>query len=240
MPRTEELPSLGVENVSERASETSRLLLDAYYLQDEREGYLLRGESEPAADVATEALDRMAATYEREFPGLERSTAREAGRAFMRGLFLQDEIENWAIIRDTDDRSLSEALLSDPGETYGHGQVADDRWDDVESELRECCRLAGIDEEYAARQRRFWLLHGQLDEYWEEVALDAQKIKLRAMIDDADRDVITALADYFVTGVKLHDQWTHREKKEDIGLLEQIVAEYYQKLFELRAGDNGR
>ena len=234
MAHSDELSSLDVGTVSGAARETGRLLLDAYYLQDEREAHLLRGDAETAQSVGAEALEKMAATFEREFPGVDPERARASGKAFMRALFLQDEIENWDLIRQVGVDSLSTALLSDPGGPYGNNQIRDERWDDVEAELVESCERAGIDGEFAQRQRQFWLLHGQLGEYWERVAIEAQEIKLRAMLPDPDADVVAGLADHFVAGVKLHDEWGHREKEEDMEQLHRIVSTYYQKIFELR------
>ena len=235
MAHSDELASLDVGTVSEAARETGRLLLDAYYLQDEREAHLLRGDAETARAVGEEALEKMGATFEREFPGVESERAMASGKAFMRALFLQDEIENWGLIRQVGVDSLSPALLSDPDGPYGTNQIRDERWDSVEAELLESCERAGIAEEFAQRQRQFWLLHGQLGEYWERVAIEAQEIKLRAMLPDPDADVVERLADHFVAGVKLHDEWGHRQKEEDMAELHRIVSAYYQKIFELRA-----
>ncbi|KXB07685.1 hypothetical protein AKJ51_00505 [candidate division MSBL1 archaeon SCGC-AAA382A20] len=211
-------------------------MLNAYYFQDEREAYLLRSNLHEAEKSTENALEEMAAAFEVEFPHLERNSARRAGKAFMRGLFVQDEIENWGIIKNMSNSEISEVLYSDLSENYDFVSSNDPRWDIVKSNLREVCKYTGIDEEYAGRQARFWLLHGQLKEYWEKEALRAHELKLRAMIDDPPEDVADKLGQYFVAGVKLHDRWGHLDKDSDISDILDIVSKYYQKIFDLRIG----
>lgn len=216
---------------------TARTLLKAYYLQDEREGCLLRGKPREAAAAGARALDRMATTYEVEFPHVDRSRARQAGESFMRALFVQDEIENWELLRREARSDLRDVLVSDPSASYGSNPASDARWGLVRTYLREACERTGIDERYAEKQTEFWLLHGQLDEYWEELALEAHEFKLRAMVEDPPKDVVERTGKRFVDGVKIHDGWDHRNESSDLCEAVELVAAYYREVFELRSND---
>lgn len=214
---------------------TAATLLEAYHFQDERERYLLCEDGERAVDAAVKALERMATTYEMEFPHLDRPRARQAGRAFMHALFVQDEIENWAALREIPMDHVRKALVTDPKERYGENPLEDARWEHVESSLREACRKAGIDGRYAPRQTRFWLLHGQCDPEWDRVAQDAHELKLRALVEDPPERAVERLGQRFVDGVRIHDEWTHGDSAADIDAAIGLVTEYYDELFELRS-----
>lgn len=227
---------LDVDSVSPRARETARTLLEAYYLQDERETYLVDGRPEAATEAGAKALDRMATTYEREFPDRETSQARAAGEAFMRALFLQDEIENWNRIREVTD-SVADALVSSTDRSYER-EIADDRrWATVETHLQTVCEHTGVDERYARRQTEFWLCHGQDGEDWERFARDAHELKARAIVGDAPPDVLATLGTYFVEGVKCHDRWSHENRRQEVADVCDLVSQYYEKLFQLRDAD---
>lgn len=212
-------------------------LLKAYYLQDEREDTLLRGKPREAATAGAKALDRMATIYEVEFPQVDRLRARRAGESFMRALFVQDEIENWELLRREARSDLQDVLVSDPSASYGSDPTTDVRWKLVRTHLRETCERTGIDERYAERQAEFWLFHGQLDERWEEIALEAHEFKLRAMIEDPPREVVERSGERFVDGVKIHDGWSHRNESDDLCEAVELVAEYYREFFGLRSND---
>lgn len=223
---------------SRHASNVARALLKAYYLQDERERYLLRGEYDRAATASERALARMADVYEVEFPDVDAPQAREAGREFVYALFLQDEIENWPQIRESsDDDRLGDVLTSDVKRTYDSSVMTDARWPTVYENLLTVCDRAGIDDLYAELQTRFWRLHGLSDENWEPVALVAHGCKLRAMVPDPSADDVESLGAYFVAGVKAHDEWEHEEANADLDGLVDVVARYYQRIFELRSAD---
>lgn len=79
-----------------------------------------------------------------------------------------------------------------------------------------------------------WRLHGQLEEYWEEVAIEAHSIKLEAILPECPPALAESLGEYFVAGVKAHDQWEHRIREQELEQLVDLVATYYQKIFEVR------
>lgn len=220
----------------DRAAATAEALLEAYYLQDERERCLLRGAVGQAADAAARALERMATAYVMEFPHVDSSRAQQAGEAFMRALFVQDEIENWDQLRRLPDADRRSVLLCDPSERYGSNPIEDSRWEIVRTHLREACCKAYIDERYAETQTRFWLFHGQSDERWEGVAYEAHGFKLQAMVDEPSESAVRRLGECFVDGVKIHDGWTHRDETKDLAEVIEMVTGYYEELFELRAG----
>ncbi len=237
MLREADVPPLAINPVSERAVETAETLLSAFYLQDEREAHIIREDGPSARAAASTARDRMVETYEREFPHVDRERVETAGDAFIRALFLHDEIENWEFIEqllESDD--LESVLLSDTAASYGDKPALDPRWERVHEQLSAVCRRVDIDPAYADKQTQFWRLHGQIHEYWEEVAHEAHAIKLRAMVPTAPDDVVDDLAQYFVAGVKLHDRWGHQHRDRDLSRVVDLVARYYQKVFELRAG----
>lgn len=218
-----------------RAAATARSLLEAYYLQDERERHLLSGDTRAAVDAATRAVDRMGVAYEVEFPHVDPLRARQAGEAFMCGLFVQDEIENWDRLRSVPDADLQDVLVCDSNGRYGADPVDDDRWETVEAYLRTACRKARIDERYAERQTRFWLYHGQLDGRWEGVAREAHELKLRTMVGDLPETTVRRLGERFVDGVRTHDEWTHSDETRDLAAASGIVTAYYEEVFELRS-----
>lgn len=230
--------SLSVGSVSERARTMARNLLQGYYHQDERESYLLQGKPEQAREAASLALDRMATVFEMEFEHRPSSRARRAGTEFMTALFVQDEIENWELFLRAPERThLQEILYSDLSEMYGPSVGRDERWDLVREHLETTCELVEIDPTYAGKQSQFWLLHGQLNEYWEEIAMDAHSLKLEAMVPEPDPAIDSLLGEYFVEGVKRHNRWSHRELSEDVTALQDIVEPYYQKILDLRSPD---
>lgn len=238
LARTIELDPLEITTISRRARTTADTLLDAFYLQDQRESHLIRESVSEAKAAAATARERMVETYEVEFPHIAPSAAQAAGDAFMNALFLHDEIENWEFIRQllpNDD--LEAALLTPTGDDYAVEPVNDPRWDAVADYLRDVCRVVPIDAAYADKQMQFWLLHGQINEYWEELARDAHAIKLRAMLGDGPEELIATLTRYFVAGVKLHDEWSHQYKDRDLDVIGNLVAKYYQKVFEVRTSD---
>lgn len=227
--------SLDARPAPRRAVVAARTLLEAYHLQDRRERLVRGGRFEEGANVGDAALERMGAAYVMEFPDVDRDRARRAGEAFMRSLFVQDEIENWDGLRANPERDLRDVLLSDPAEPYGPTLVTDPRWEDARAHLREACREVGIDERYAERQVRFWLLHGQGDPGWKEVAFEAHELKLRSMVDDPPEEAVVRMGNYFVEGVELHDQWSHRDGERDVDRVADLVTDYYRELFELRS-----
>lgn len=237
MLQATDVPPLAINPISERAVDTAETLLSAFYLQDEREAHIIREDGPSARATAAAARDRMVETYEREFPHVDADRVEAAGDAFARALFLHDEIENWEFIEQLlDSDGIESVLLSDTTASYGAKPARDPRWERVNEQLAEVCRQVDIDPAYADKQTQFWRLHGQIHEYWEEVAHEAHTIKLRAMVPTAPDDIVDDLAQYFVAGVKLHDQWGHQHKDRDLARVIDLVAKYYQKVFEMRAG----
>lgn len=234
-PGVEEVSEVSVGSISDQAHLMASKLLEAYYYQDQRESYLLTGKPEQALDAGSKALSRMATVYEHEFSSYAAKDARTAGKEFMRGLFLQDEIENWHLLKQkSDDTDLQEPLVSDWNEPYGPMVINDERWKWSKERLSNTCEMVDIADEYADDQVQFWLLHGQLNEYWEEIAIEAHTHKLRSMVDDPPSATENRLGEYFVEGVKRHNDWRHRNRDEDIEPVEQIVAPYYQRILDLR------
>lgn len=229
-------PHISGENPHHAADpvKTAEALLDAYYFQDQRESAIVQNQPDAAADAATTALSRMAEVFQREFPNKPTALAGVAGKEFMRGLFVQDEIENHHIISNLSLPDFEEVLLSDPT-TDQPNPAVDDRWDVVRHHLDNTCDAVGIDRDYSELQTRFWLLHGQLNEYWEEVAKQAHQHKLEAMLGPVSAETHEKLGSYFVTGVKIHDDWTHRNKEADFEEVESIVTKYYECIFDLQA-----
>lgn len=237
MNSKEELSGLGIESIRPQARETAETLLEAYHLQDRRERHLLQGNADAAARAAEQALDAMAAAHEQEFSGIDTPAARAAGEAFMRALFLQDEIENWDRLRATADGTLSDVLLTDVKQSYSDSVGNDRRWQTVETHLGEVCLETGIDEAYASRQKEFWLRHGQAESDWETIALEAHKLKVLAMVENAPSETIRTLGSYFVEGVKHHDSWSYDGWEQDMATVRDIVGRYYEKIFQLRSED---
>lgn len=236
--RSVDLPPLEISTISERAVETAETLLEAFYLQDEREAHLVRENIPEAREAGRTAREKMVDAYLREFPHVEEPETRRAADAFMDALFLHDEIENWeflGLLTDNDD--LAEVLQSDADKDHNGNVAKDSRWAQVEDDLSISCSAVGIDPAYAHKQTQFWKLHGQIHEYWEEIAHEAQSIKLRAMLPSAGDNDIEQLAQYFVAGIKMHDAWGHQYKDRDLNELSDLVSRYYQRVFELREFD---
>lgn len=233
--RSIELPPLQIGSISERARETAETLLEAFYLQDEREANLIRENAHEAKSLATRAQDRMAEAYRLEFPHIDSDRAELAGREFIRALFLHDEIENWEFLDQLlPNDELSQVMITDTSSAYTEKAANDPRWDTVEDKLMGVCQAVNINQDYASKQAQFWRLHGQIHEYWEQVAHAAHTIKLEAMLPRGKRADIDALAQYFVAGVKLHDDWGHQYKDRDLNDIKSLVAKYYQKVFDIR------
>lgn len=229
---------MDVSDISDDAREAAELLLDAFYLQDARETFLLAGDAERARLAAETATDRMSKAFRTEFPSVEIRRAETAGREFMRALFLQDEIENWADLRAQMNDALSDVVVSDPGKTYALDVNADPRWERVRSLLLDTCMHVGIDPEYAELQSRFWRLHGQRADDWSRYAFEAHRLKVRAMVADCDPDDVEALARDFVVGVQLHDAWERRNRDDDFSDILALAAGYYQRIFDLLDRDD--
>lgn len=234
---TDTSAQLGIDGVSERAMATARTLLRAYYLQDEREAHLVHGNVDAASETGSRAIVLMADVFEREFPTRPTPKARRAGEQFMIALFLQDEIENWQVISGLSGERYDGVLVSDLTATYDAPAATDVRWETVRDHLSDLCANVGIDDAYAEKQARFWLLHGQLHEYWEAPAKQAHDLKLEAMVGSVPPEAKETLTSSFVRGVKRHDEWTHGDRHVDFDGLVDLVARYYQKLFDLRNGD---
>lgn len=215
---------------------TAEAALDAFYQQDQRELHLIRGDADAARRAQERANASMARAFAAEFPTIDAADAERAGTTFMHALYLQDEIENWEYVDEQRSEPEIEDLLfteqSVPTETR---QSNDPRWNTVEEYLESVCARTGIDAEYAPRQTRFWKLHGGVDDYWRRDALAAQRLKLRAMVPGADEATIESLAETFVEGVAIHDGWTHHDRDEDLNRALDVVAGYYQRVFDNRA-----
>lgn len=223
------------ESLSGQADFIATHLLEAYYFQDQRESHLLKGKPNKALDSASKALSRMAVVYEHEFPAKSSQRSRMAGKEFMKGLFLQDEIENWKLLKQRSDAAnLQKVLLSDWNSSYAPSAVKDNRWEWARERLRNTCEKVGITDEYADKQVQFWLLHGQLHEYWEEIAKEAHNYKLRAMVPNPSVTDENRLGEDFVRGVKHHNEWQHRDLGTDIEPLKEIVVPYYERILELQ------
>lgn len=229
-----------VTSISERAEKLAQSLLEAYYYQDKRESYLLQEKPDKARDTAAQALSKMATVYESEFEDRSPQRARLAGEEFMKGLFLQDEIENWDLLTEISSSDhIHKALYSDIQKQYGPRAGKDERWERVRNHLNTTCELVGINETYAAKQTHFWLLHGQLNEYWEKLAKEAHTVKLRAMVPHPSDGIEDRLGELFVEGVNRHNKWDHRDRERDLNSLQGIVAQYYQRILDLRIdGEN--
>lgn len=239
MNRSVQLQPLKIGAVSELASDTAEALLEAFYFQDEREAHLIRENAIKAKSVASKAEERMVETYQREFPHIDSDLTRRAGESFIRALFLQDEIENWEYLEQLlPNGDLADVMLSDSTASYDESTANDPRWEVVEDHLLTVTRLIDIDPNYANKQTQFWRLHGQISEYWEEVAREAHTIKLRGMLPDGSDKVIETLAQYFVAGVQMHDDWGHQYMARDLNAITDLVSKYYQKVFDVR--ESGR
>lgn len=231
-PRT-----LGADAPSAAARATAETLLEAFYQQDIREERLLDGDAAGAMEAATATVEAMATVFRVEFPGRPRERAERAGRTFAHALFVQDEIENWTALRANRtafDRPPEEFLLSDLSQPYGDDVRGDPRWEEVRRLLYRVCDEAGIDPAYGERQTEFWRQHGQRDGNWMRTALDAHRLKIAAMVAGCDADEAAALSECFLSGVVLHDRWSRADRDRDFAAIRDIVAAYYQRVFELR------
>ncbi|GAB7094293.1 hypothetical protein JCM30237_14450 [Halolamina litorea] len=228
---TSEVTAAGPEAVSAAES-----VLDAFYQQDQRELHLIRGDADAAMRAQERANVGMTRAFAAEFPTISTAAAEQAGTRFMHALYLQDEIENWEyVVEQRSNPGIEELLFTEgsvPAETR---QSSDPRWDCVEGCLEEVCSYTGIDPEYAVCQTRFWKLHGGVEDYWRQDALDAHRLKLRSMIPGAAESTIESLAETFVDGVAIHDDWTHQDREADLERVLDMVANYYQRVFDVRA-----
>lgn len=230
--------SLPGTTVGTEALATAEAVLDAFYEQDQRELYLIRGDADTARRAQERANASMVRAFVAEFPDIDDAAAERAGTAFMHALFLQDEIENWEYIAEPRlEPEIAELLFTDQSVPFETRQSSDPRWDAVECRLEEVCALVDIGPEYAPRQTRFWKLHGAVEDYWRRDAIAAHRLKLRAMMPGADEATIESLAETFVDGVAIHDEWTHLDRDEDVARALDMVAGYYQRVFNNRAID---
>lgn len=233
------LPPLNVDGVSETTYDAADRLLRAFYGQDLREEHLLRGEWDAARASAAATRGAMGDVFRAEFPGRPRRRAERAGAAFADALFLQDEIENWAAVRSgtADAGPPSDLLSSDFSADYPDDVNADPRWEGVRKLLDGVCSDAGIDAAYAERQTAFWRAHGQRAPGWRRTAVDAHRLKVTAMVAGCPDDAVTTLSEYFVAGVELHDGWERADEAADFAEIRDVVAAYYQRVFDLRGGE---
>lgn len=222
---------------SAAARDTAEMLLEAFYQQDIREERLLEGDATGAMEAAAASIEAMATVFRVEFPGRPRERAERAGRAFAHALFVQDEIENWAALRANRaafDRPPEEFLFSDLSRLYSDDVCEDPRWEEVRRLLRLVCDEAGIDPAYGERQTEFWRQHGQREDDWMRTALDAHRLKIESMVAGCDTGEATALSECFLSGVALHDRWSRADRDRDFAAIRDVVAAYYQRVFELR------
>lgn len=225
--------TLGVGGVSASAAATAATLLEAYDAQDRRQAHIKTGNYETAMRQAERARSRMAETWVTEFPHVGEAHAETAGRLFMDALFLQDEIENWATIPATQG-DLSRVLLTTDAQRDAKPAATDERWQDVESLLAAAAVEVGIPGDFAAKQTRFWLRHGQRAEGWEAAAAAAFDLRLQAMLPGVDTAEREPLVEDFVAGVKLHDGWSLDEGTADRSESRALVGQFYQRVFDLR------
>jgi hypothetical protein len=221
-------------DASPTAREVGERLLDAFFHQDVREDCLLCGDVEGARTAAETATTAMSTVFCAEFPGRPRGHAERAGATFVRALFLQDEIENWAAVRASRSRLPPDLVLTRGPGPRASGVLDDPRWDDVRDLLSAVCSDAGIDEAYARRQTEFWRRHGQRAVGWRRTALAAHRLKVDAMVPGCPDEEAERLARQFVRGVELHDAWSRTDPDRDFDEIRHVVAAYYQRIFELR------
>jgi len=216
-----------MEEVTEQAYSSAESLLKGYKLQDRRMDLIIEGKYQEAREAEQKALYEMAEAFEFEFP--DSNTGRQAGKRFMEASFIQDEIENWNQIR-TDEEALQQARVStDYGENH---LMQDERWSEVRHKLEQVCQLTGIDEEYIDPKLKFLKLHEVGDSRYRKFAQEAEQTKIRSMIADQNEDKAQELTNYFLRGVEKHDNWDQKEQAQQQAV--DIVAEYYQKIMQLR------
>jgi hypothetical protein len=228
------LPLGDAADASQTAHEVGERLLDAFFHQDLREDCLLCGDVAGARAAAETATTAMSTVFCAEFPGRPRRHAERAGATFVRALFLQDEIENWAAVESTRSRLPPDLVLTCGPAPTGGDVLDDPRWDDVRDLLTGVCSDAGIDETYARRQTEFWRRHGQREAGWRRTALAAHRLKVTAMVPRCPDEEVERLARQFVRGVELHDEWSRADRDRDFDEIRDVVAAYYQRVFELR------
>ncbi|KAB1188325.1 MULTISPECIES: hypothetical protein [Haloferax] len=200
-----------------------------------RETYLVECDFDAANTAATRATEYMSNAFKIDFPDADPNRAERAGELFMRALFLQDEIENRAAFYDCLSRPVPEGTFVDAAEAVPDLSINDDpRWRDVRILLESVCEEIDISTEYAVLHARFWRLHGQRRDGWRSIARRAHRIKLARMIPSATAADIENLAEYFVAGVEQHDDWHRNSPERDISSTVDIVARYYQRVFDLR------
>ncbi|MFC7203422.1 hypothetical protein ACFQJC_07855 [Haloferax namakaokahaiae] len=231
---TEHLPGLNISSPSPRATDAAKTLLRGFHFQDRREDCLKARQFDAAQQAATRAIDLMGQSYQLEFPSVPDTKAYEAGELFMRALFLQDEIENWADFSSCPEADLpTEAFVTADTGIAVRSIDADPRWDDVRNLLVEVCRRLEMDEEFATLQTRFWWYHGQKRTDWQTIAFRAHCIKIRRMVPRADDRTVANLARYFVAGVETHDEWNRADVDHDISMALDVVSRYYEQIFDL-------
>ncbi|WP_225317737.1 MULTISPECIES: hypothetical protein [Haloferax] len=234
---TRNLPALDVSAPSPRAIEAAETLLRGFHYQDMREAYLTDCDFGAARTAATNATAYMSEAFEIDFPNLAATRAHRAGELFMRALFLQDEIENRASFYDCLEHQVPDGTFVDVAQTVPEMSINDDpRWRDVRALLEAVCDEVDVSREYAVLHARFWRLHGQRRDGWRGIARRAHRIKLARMVPSASATDIDKLAEYFVAGVDDHDDWRRESLERDISSTVDVVARYYQRVFDLRTG----
>ncbi|MDZ7730161.1 MAG: hypothetical protein U5K37_03175 [Natrialbaceae archaeon] len=221
------------DSVTSLPERVARELLTAYHYQDEREWFLIEGDPDRARTAASQALAHMSSVFSHEFPELPEADAGASGEAFMEGLFLQDEIENWEEI--SANRLAIQDELVCTAITEPTSQLTDERWDLVRDRLDRTCRILDMDPAFGAKQTEFWRLHGQQMVGWRDAARDAQEVKLERMLTDPAPGTVAHLADLFVEGVERHDSWTPTDRSRDIAATVDPVIEYYQTVYDRQA-----
>ncbi|WP_411963575.1 hypothetical protein [Haloferax sp. YSMS24] len=229
------LPSLDIAEPSLQARKAAETLLRGFHYQDLRETYLLACDFDAARQAATLATDHMSQSFTVDFPNAPDERARRGGELFMRALFLQDEIENRAEFYECLSDPVPDDIFVDVAEAVPGLSINDDpRWEDVRILLEGVCEELGIDTEYAVLHARFWRLHGQRRDGWQSIARRAHRIKLARMVPRASATDIDKLAEYFVAGVDHHDNWCRDDPERDISTTVDVVARYYEQIFDLR------
>ncbi|WP_134671513.1 hypothetical protein [Halorussus marinus] len=116
-----------------------------------------------------EAIEAFWTVDSRQFPHLDRETARRAAVAYVDALWAKDEIE----------RAHSD------GEAIDRSSLADADWQPVYSRFRDRASIAGIDPTYADASTRAWKNHKIGGDYWTPIQR-AQMYELRAAIGDPE------------------------------------------------------